>query len=81
MRANIDAVVAQVEACDPRPHVVILDLSRLPWLTSTILDGLRDLETELAGVTVRYTGLRDDLHQMAKRWPWWQDVEAQGRYG
>ncbi|WP_237164551.1 SulP family inorganic anion transporter [Mycolicibacterium peregrinum] len=81
LRANIDAVVAQVEACDPRPHVVILDLSRLPWLTSTILDGLRDLETELAGVEVRYTGLRDDLHQMAKRWPWWQDVEAQGRYG
>ncbi|MEW2478917.1 SulP family inorganic anion transporter [Mycobacterium sp. NPDC049093] len=80
LRANIDEVVAEVDACDPRPDVIVLDLSRLPWLTSTILDGLRDLETELVGVEVRYVGLRDDLHQMAKRWPWWQDVEAQGRY-
>lgn len=80
LRANVDAVLTKVAAAEPRPDVVILDLSRLPWLTSTILDGLRDLETELDGVEVRYTGLRDDLHQMAKRWPWWQDVEAEGRY-
>lgn len=80
LRANVDAVLTKVAAAEPRPGVVILDLSRLPWLTSTILDGLRDLETELDGVEVRYTGLRDDLHQMAKRWPWWQEVESQHRY-
>jgi sulfate permease, SulP family len=80
LRANIDAVIAQVAACEPRPDVVILDLSRLPWLTSTILDGLRDLETELTDVEVHYTGLRNDLHEMAKRWPWWQEVESQARY-
>lgn len=80
LRANIDAVVAQVAAGDPRPCVVVLDLSRLPWLSSTILDGLRDLETEISDVEVRYAGLRADLHEAAKRWPWWQDVEAQGRY-
>ncbi len=39
LQANLNAVDAVVTACDPRPQVVILDLSRLPWLTSTILDG------------------------------------------
>ncbi|CQD17437.1 hypothetical protein BN970_03734 [Mycolicibacterium conceptionense] len=80
LRANLDAVLTKVAACEPRPDLVILDLSRLPWLTSTILDGLRDLEIQLGGIEVRYTGLRDDLHRMARRWPWWQEVEAQGRY-
>ncbi|WP_051288790.1 SulP family inorganic anion transporter [Mycobacterium sp. URHD0025] len=80
LRANIDAVAALVAACDPQPDAVVLDLSRLPWLSSTILDGLRDLETGMHGVEVRYAGLRDDLHRAALRWPWWQDVERQGRY-
>ncbi|OBJ98638.1 sulfate transporter [Mycolicibacterium fortuitum] len=81
LRSNVDAVLTHVGAYTPRPAVVVLDLSRLPWLSSTILDGLRDLEAELGDIEVRYTGLRDDLHQMANRWPWWQEVEAQGRYG
>ncbi|WP_234706186.1 SulP family inorganic anion transporter [Mycolicibacterium setense] len=80
LRANTEAVVALVGAREPRPQVVILDLSRLPWLTSTILDGLRDLENQLDGIEVRYAGLSDELHETARRWPWWQEVESQGRY-
>jgi hypothetical protein len=61
---------------------VVLDLSQLPWVTSTILDGLRDLETELSGngVSVTYAALRDSVRPTAQRWPWWHQVESEGRY-
>ena len=35
------------------PATVVLDLSRLPRMTSTVLDGFRDLDAELAGKSVR----------------------------
>jgi hypothetical protein len=49
-------------------------------VTSTILDGLRDAEAELAGVRLVYSALPDAVLTTAKRWPWWQQVEAEGRY-
>jgi len=60
----------------------VLDLSQLPRVSSTVLDGLCDLETELTGerVTVVYAALTDSVHAVARRWPWWMEVESQGRY-
>jgi sulfate permease, SulP family len=53
-----------------RRDALALDPSRLPRITSTILNGLRNLETELAGdcAVVRYAALPDTLHQTAQRW-------------
>ncbi len=41
---------------------------------------LRDLENQLDGIDVRYAELNDELHETARRWPWRQEVESQGRY-
>ena len=82
LRANADAVESMVTACEPRPETVVWVLSHQPRVTSTILDGLRDAEAELMadGVRVVYAELPDAVLTMARRWPWWQQVEAQGRY-
>ena len=82
LRANTDAVRAMVMACEPRPTTVVWVLSHQPRVTSTILDGLRDAEAELAadGLRVTYAALPDAVLTTAKRWPWWQQVEAEGRY-
>ncbi len=80
LRANTDAVRAMVMACEPRPSTVVWVLSHQPRVTSTILDGLRDAEAELAGVRLVYSALPDAVLTTAKRWPWWQQVEAEGRY-
>jgi MFS superfamily sulfate permease-like transporter len=80
LRANTDAVRAMVMACEPRPSTVVWVLSHQPRVTSTILDGLRDAEAELAGVRLVYSALPDAVLTTAKRWPWWQQVEAECRY-
>jgi len=82
LRSNSQAVRQRALGADPRPRLVVLDLSQLPWVTSTILDGLRDLEAELSGngVSVTYTALRDSVRPTAQRWPWWHQVESEGRY-
>lgn len=80
LRANTAEVRRQVLQQEPRPNAVVLDLSRLPRLTSTVLDGLRDMESELAGVEVRYAALPGPVHETALRWPWWAELEKQGRY-
>lgn len=82
LRANTDAVRAMVVRCEPRPATVVWVLSHQPRMTSTILDGLRDAEAELAadGVRVTYAALPDAVLTTAKRWSWWQQVEAEGRY-
>ncbi|RDH78120.1 sulfate transporter [Mycolicibacterium moriokaense] len=83
LRANADAVAAMAKACQPPPATVVWVLSHQPKVTSTILDGLRDAETQLAtdGLRVVYAELPEAVLTMARRWPWWRDeVEAQGRY-
>lgn len=82
LRANTGAVHDHVFRSEKRPATVVLDLRRLPKVTSTVLDGLRDFETELARDDVRvvYACLAPKVHDVAVRWPWWRDVEQQGRY-
>ena len=82
LRANANVVSGLVKACDPRPKTLVLDLSRQPKVSSTILDGLRELDTEMAGLGVRvvFAALPDSACETARRWPWWQELAAQGRY-
>jgi len=82
LRANANVVSGLVKACDPRPKTLVLDLSRQPKVSSTILDGLRELDTEMAGLGVRvvFAELPDSACETARRWPWWQELAAQGRY-
>lgn len=80
LRANTAEVQRLVLEQQPPPSTVVLDLSRLPRLTTTVLDGLRDMEAELAGTEVRYAALPGPVHETARRWPWWTEVEGQGRY-
>jgi MFS superfamily sulfate permease-like transporter len=81
LRANSDVVRRLVTSCEPRPRTVVLDLSRQPRVTSTILNGLRDLDTELAtlGVRIVYAALREPVRTTARRWPWWAEVEREHR--
>ncbi len=82
LRTNTAAVQRLATEQDPRPTAVVLDLSRLPRVSTTVLDGWRDMESALAdaGIEVRYAAMRPGVHDMARRWPWWAEVEAQGRY-
>ncbi|MCK0172980.1 SulP family inorganic anion transporter [Mycolicibacterium sp. F2034L] len=82
MQSNAVAVHSLILAADPRPSEVLLDLSRLPRISSTVLGGLRDLEEDLRrdGVQVWYTALRESVRATARRWPWWEQVESEGRY-
>jgi sulfate permease, SulP family len=80
LRANTDRIRDLVADCSPQPRTLVWDLSQQPVLTSTVLDGLREAEGDLADIRVVYAGLPADIHATAQRWPWWQDVESQGRY-
>lgn len=82
LRANTTVVHDLVFAREPHPATVVLDLSRLPRMTSTILDGFRDLDAELAGKGVRLVcaNLSGPMHHSAQQEQWWQGVESQGRY-
>lgn len=82
LRTNIDVVRDLALTREPHPRTVVLDLSRLPRMTSTVLDGLRDLDIELthAGVRLVYANLTGTTHHSAQQEPWWQHMESQGRY-
>jgi sulfate permease, SulP family len=82
LRANARVVSELVASCDPRPKTLVLDLSRQPKVSSTILDGLRELDTEMAGLGIRvvFAALPDSACETARRWPWWEELAAQGRY-
>lgn len=81
LRANTDAVRAAVTAAG-NPAVVVLDLGRLPTMSTTVLDGLRELDTDLGrgGVSLRYANLAAPARAKAGRWPWWAEVVANGQY-
>jgi sulfate permease, SulP family len=78
LRANTDRIHSLVG--DTEPHTVVWDLSEQPVLTSTVLDGLREADTDLGEVRVVYAGLPADVDATALRWLWWGEVERQGRY-
>jgi hypothetical protein len=82
LRANANVVHDVVTSCDPLPKTLVLDLSRQPKVSSTILDGLREFDTEMAGLGIRvvFAALPDSACDTARRWPWWQELAAQGRY-
>jgi MFS superfamily sulfate permease-like transporter len=82
LRANANVVHDLVTSCDPLPKTLVLDLSRQPKVSSTILDGLREFDTEMAGLGIRlvFAALPDSACDTARRWPWWQELAAQGRY-
>jgi hypothetical protein len=82
LRANANVVHDLVTSCDPLPKTLVLDLSRQPKVSSTILDGLREFDTEMAGLGIRvvFAALPDSACDAGRRWPWWQELAAQGRY-
>src|SRR5439155_7649266 len=53
LHANTAVVRDLAMGADPRPKTVVLDLCRLPRVTSTVLDGLWDLDAELGGQGIR----------------------------
>lgn len=64
-----------------RPRVLVLDLERLDVLTVTVLDGLADLERELAGsgVTLHLARLPDTAVAVAMHDDWYRRLVAEGR--
>jgi sulfate permease, SulP family len=75
-------ITGLVTECQPPPKTLVLDLSRQSKMSSTILDGLRELDTGLAGLGVRvvFAALPNSTRAVAERWPWWQELAGQGRY-
>jgi hypothetical protein len=51
-------------------------------LSSTILDALREVDSDTAnhGVRVSFAALPDAALMTARHWPCWQEPAAQGRY-
>jgi SulP family sulfate permease len=70
LRANANVVHDLVTSCDPLPKTLVLDLSRQPKVSSTILDGLREFDTEMAGLGIRvvFAALPDSACDTARRW-------------
>jgi sulfate permease, SulP family len=82
LHANTAVVCDLAIRADPRPKTVVLDLCRLPRVTSTILDGLRDLDAELGGQGVRlvFANLPAPARRSAEAEPWWDNLRSQRRY-
>jgi MFS superfamily sulfate permease-like transporter len=82
LRANTKMMRVMALSTDPPPKTLVVDLSRQLSISTTILDGLRDLDADLAaaGVRVEFAAMPATALALARRWPWWQDVEREGRY-
>jgi MFS superfamily sulfate permease-like transporter len=82
LRANTRTIRTLTLSADPQPKTLVVDLSRQLDISSTILDGLRDLDADLAaaGVRVMFAAMPVSALTLARRWPWWQDLEREGRY-
>lgn len=82
LRANTATIRVMALSADPPPKTLVVDLSRQLTISTTILDGLRDLDADLAaaGVRVEFTAMPPAALALARRWPWWQDVEREQRY-
>jgi hypothetical protein len=80
--ANTRTVRTMTLSADPRPKTLVVNLSRQLTISTTILDGLRDLDADLAaaGVRVEFAAMPASALTLARRWPWWQDLEREGRY-
>ncbi|TMS46531.1 hypothetical protein [Mycobacterium sp. DBP42] len=79
LRADVVAGLAAGAVIIPSPAVCAAPTNPRSMPTASV--GQRRCRTVEFVLPVRCTGLRDGLHRMAKRWPWWQEVESQGRYG
>jgi sulfate permease, SulP family len=82
LHANTAVVRDLAMGADPRPKTVVLDLCRLPRVTSTVLDGLRDLDAELGGQGIRlvFANLPAPARHSAEGEPWWYNLQSQRRY-
>ncbi|ORA37120.1 SulP family inorganic anion transporter [Mycobacterium aquaticum] len=82
LRANTRMIRIMALSADPPPKTLVVDLSRQLRISTTILDGLRDLDADLdaAAVRVEFTAMPAAALALARRSPWWQDVEREGRY-
>jgi sulfate permease, SulP family len=80
-RAAQRSILAGVDAADPKPEVVILDVGALGRVSVTVLDALRDLDRSLQErhVTLWLAGLPDRALETARRTTWWHSWEESGR--
>ncbi|TPX05093.1 SulP family inorganic anion transporter [Schumannella luteola] len=73
--------VLAVAAGEPEVTRVVLDLSRQPVMTVTVLEALRELERDLAatGVELHLAALPERAAQVAARVDWYRRLAAAGR--
>jgi sulfate permease, SulP family len=74
---RVDAAAAAGQSVD----VVVLDTTAMGLVSVTVLDGLNELDTELAdrGVELWVAALPDAARAIAGRTHWWPEWEAAGR--
>ncbi|MGG7507678.1 SulP family inorganic anion transporter [Plantibacter sp. YIM 135249] len=80
VRGTLGAASAEVHRV-PGADTLVLDASRLPRTSLTVLDSLADFDRECRqdGVTLIVAGLPDAAAAMAGRTSWWQGLSAEGR--
>ncbi|HKP06028.1 MAG TPA: SulP family inorganic anion transporter [Microbacterium sp.] len=68
-------------AADEKATAVVLDLERQDLITITVLDTLADLDRELGrlGVALHVAALPESAASVARKTPWYQELEAAGR--
>ncbi|QIK62046.1 SulP family inorganic anion transporter [Leucobacter viscericola] len=78
--STAQAVTAAAHTADPGTAIVV-DLSAQNVISVTVLDGLRDLDSDLSadGYTVWFVNLPQGALTLAAKTSWWQRVEAEGR--
>jgi SulP family sulfate permease len=80
-RRTTDRVVALARGSRPVPTAVVLESSALRLVTSTVLDGLTDLDRQLTqlGATLYLVRVPSTTRRAAQASPWFAALDASGR--
>lgn len=80
-RPTTDHVVALVDAAAPAVRVVVLEAAAQHAVTSTVLDGLAELDRQLsdASVTLVLAVLPEEAARSARGSAWYRDLDDAGR--
>lgn len=81
VRGATHRLLDRVAATDPRPQLVVLDVTALGQVSVTVLDAVRELGDTLAddGTALWIAALPDRALETAERTRWWPQWESAGR--